>query len=288
MKINELIKLTRISQPIGIFYLFIPCLLGIAINQKKFDYLEQLQLIKFFVYFLIGSIVMRSAGCIINDLLDKKFDKKVKRTKNRPLASKKITNFQAIIFLVLLLSIGFAILLRFNFTTILSGLIALALVITYPIMKRIFILPQLYLGFTFNFGVIMASLAVSNDISLNVCLVYLFGILWTMIYDTIYGFQDIEDDMKIGVKSTSILITKTFINPKVFLYFINIVLLLLMMLIGVINGFKLMYFIFCAFSFLFMYIDLIKCSLKKPKQCLGFFKRNISFGLIFLIAIMLG
>lgn len=288
MKISELIKLTRITQPIGIFYLFIPCALGIAINQKKFDYLELNLLVQYVLYFLIGSIVMRSAGCVINDLIDQKFDRKVKRTKHRPLAARKINNSQAIIFLLFLLAIGLLILLRFNYITILSGLFAIGLVISYPLMKRFFILPQLHLGFTFNFGVIMASLAVSNEISVSALLIYILCIVWTLIYDTIYGFQDIEDDLKIGVKSSSIVINKIFRKPKLFLYYLEIVLFLLMLVIGIVNNFDLIYFIFCSLAFLFIYFELYKCSLKKPKQCLKFFKRNVIFGLIFLIAIIFG
>ena len=147
---------------------------------------------------------MRSAGCVINDLFDKKFDEKILRTKNRPLASGKVSRFEALILLGLLLILGFVILLQFNFKTILSGFFALALVATYPLMKRVTHYPQIFLGLTFNFGILMSGLVFLEKITLDFIILYIAGIIWTVIYDTIYAYRDIEDDLKIGVKSTAI------------------------------------------------------------------------------------
>ena len=143
MKVFDFVRLMRLNQPTGIWLLFIPCLLGIALNIKIYQIKIDLSLLKIIVYFFIGSVLMRSAGCIINDLFDKNFDRKVLRTKNRPLANNRISSFQALILLSLLLFLSLCILLQFNFLTILSGFISVILIFTYPLMKRFFKLPQL-------------------------------------------------------------------------------------------------------------------------------------------------
>ena len=288
MKIFDFARLIRLNQPTGIWLLFIPCLLGIAlclkIYQLDFDY----SIVKIISYFFLGSILMRSAGCIINDLLDIKFDKKVLRTKNRPLASNKISKTQAIILLMILLSLGFLILIQFNFSTILSGIFALFLIFTYPLMKRFFNLPQFYLGITFNFGILMTNLAIIEKIHPSIFLLYFACILWTLIYDTIYGFQDIEDDLRIGVKSSAITINKFFKNPKLVLYILNIVIIFSLILIGIIHNFKNVFFAIILISAIFSFNKIFNCDLKNPKDCLRFFKQNVFFGYIILTAIISG
>lgn len=288
MKIFDFARLIRLNQPTGIWLLFIPCLLGIAlclkIYQLDFDY----SIVKIIGYFFLGSILMRSAGCIINDLLDIKFDKKVLRTKNRPLASNKISKTQAIILLISLLCLGFLILIQFNFSTILSGIFSLFLIFTYPLMKRFFNLPQFYLGITFNFGILMTNLAIIEKIHPSIFLLYFACILWTLIYDTIYGFQDIEDDLRIGVKSSAITINKFFKNPKLVLYILNIVIIFSLILIGIIHNFKNIFFAIILISAFFSFSKIFSCDLKNPKNCLRFFKQNVFFGCIILTAIISG
>jgi 4-hydroxybenzoate polyprenyltransferase len=288
MKIFDFVRLIRLNQPTGIWLLFIPCLLGIAlclkIYQLDFDY----SIVKIIGYFFLGSILMRSAGCIINDFLDIKFDKKVLRTKNRPLASNKISKTQAITLLAILLSLGFLILIQFNFSTILSGIFSLFLIFTYPLMKRFFNLPQFYLGITFNFGILMTNLAIIEKIHPSIFLLYFACILWTLIYDTIYGFQDIEDDLRIGVKSSAITINKFFKNPKIILYILNFLIILSLFLIGFIHSFNLIYFTIILFSAIFSFTKISFCDLKNPHNCLSFFKQNVFFGCLILIAIISG
>jgi len=287
MKIFDYLKLIRLNQPTGIWLLFIPCLVGIALACEIAQNNVTFNLAKFILLFFIGSILMRSAGCIINDLFDQDFDQKVLRTKNRPLASKKISRHQAMILLFILLALAFIVLCQFNFATIVSGFLALFLVITYPLMKRFFNVPQLYLGLTFNFGVIMASLALLNHISLVHLILYLALIFWTLIYDTIYAFQDIEDDLRIGVKSSAITINNLFSNPKKILHLLNFLIFFDLLVVGILSKFNYEFFVMILLALSFMTFELNSCNLKNPQQCLKFFKKNIVFGLLILIAIIL-
>jgi 4-hydroxybenzoate polyprenyltransferase len=196
------IELTRLNKPIGFMLLFWPCSWGLA-----YAYTENSN-IHLFSYYLIlfffGSVLMRSAGCIVNDIVDKDFDKKVKRTKKRPIASGKITITRSLIYVVALCLIAFIILLQFNVLTILLGMGSMFLAFAYPFMKRITYWPQLFLGITFNWGIIMAWTAMNNSLSIGIIILYVSAIFWTLGYDTIYGAQDMSDDEIIGLKSTAI------------------------------------------------------------------------------------
>ena len=207
------IELTRLNKPIGFMLLFWPCSWGLAYSFSLTKNVEQL--IYYIVLFFLGSVLMRSAGCIFNDIVDKDFDKKVKRTKQRPIASNKISVKQSLIYVIVLCLLAFIILLQFNFLTIILGLSSMILAFTYPFMKRFTYWPQLFLGITFNWGIIMAWASMNNEISTNVVLLYLSAIFWTLGYDTIYGAQDMSDDEIIGLKSTSIKFKK---DIKIFLF----------------------------------------------------------------------
>ena len=201
-QIKLFIELTRIKSPIGFMLLFWPCLWGLTL---AYDF--NLGVFTYFFYstlFLSGSILMRSAGCIVNDIADKNFDRKVERTKNRPIASGKVSVKLASFYTLFLCAIAFLVLINFNYFTILMALISMPLAFTYPLMKRITYWPQLFLGITFNYGLILAWISILNEISIIPIILYFGAIFWTLGYDTIYGFQDIKDDEIIGVKSTSI------------------------------------------------------------------------------------
>ena len=217
------IGLTRLNKPIGFMLLFWPCSWGLAfaysINQN----------LKLFVYYLIlfflGSVLMRSAGCIFNDIVDKDFDKKVQRTKSRPIASGRISVNRALIYVFILCAIAFLVLIQFNFFTIMLGMSSMLLAFSYPFMKRITYWPQLFLGITFNWGIIMAWTAMNIDLSKEIFILYLSAIFWTLGYDTIYGAQDMSEDEIIGLKSTSIKFKK---NIRMFVsisYLISIALI---------------------------------------------------------------
>lgn len=285
MPLMNYIKLTRLNQPVGILLLFLPCLFGVFLSLKNlpnFFFLESLGIIGLF---LAGSIIMRSAGCIINDLTDQKFDEKVERTKSRPLAAKKISRRSAFILLGFLLFFGLLILVQFNAATILSGFVAMALVITYPFMKRITHYPQIFLGLTFNFGVLMASLALLESINFNTIILYVACIIWTIIYDTIYAYQDIEDDLKIGVKSTAIKFQN---NPKRALTFLNFLLFLLLVFLGWKANFESGFFLAILVADLLLNHKIKNCDFGDSQKCLKVFKANIWVGALILTAIILG
>ncbi len=285
MSLKNYVKLTRINQPIGILLLFLPCLFGISLAIKRLanpnlNYVAGMTLL-----FFIGSILMRSAGCIINDILDKKFDEKIFRTKNRPLAANNLSQKQALNLLAFLLFLSSLVLLQFNFITILSGFFALVLVITYPLMKRFTYYPQIFLGLTFNFGILMASFAILENIDLDFLILYFSAIIWTVIYDTIYAFQDIEDDLRIGVKSTAIKFSK---NPKKILILLNLLMFLSLFYLGVINNFHSGFFLLILLACLFLLKKIVKCDFTNSKKCLAAFKANFLVGILILTALILG
>ena len=201
-KIKIFIELTRLNKPIGFMLLFWPCLWGLAL---AFLQTGELRLfINYVILFFLGSVLMRSAGCIFNDIADKDFDKKVDRTKNRPIPSGRISTQESFVYIILLCLIAFIILIQFNFLTIILGLLSIPLAFSYPYMKRLTYWPQLFLGLAFNWGILLGWTALKGEISLEPILLYIAAIFWTLGYDTIYGFQDIYDDEIIGIKSTSI------------------------------------------------------------------------------------
>tara|TARA_B110001450_G_C17588687_1_gene468032 strand:- start:326 stop:1180 length:855 start_codon:yes stop_codon:yes gene_type:complete len=196
------IELTRLDKPIGYMLLFWPCSFGLA---YAYTLDKNLNIFIFYlVLFFLGSVLMRSAGCIFNDIVDKDFDKKVKRTKLRPITSGKITIKRSLLYVLILCILSFLILIQFNLKTIILGCSSMILAFAYPYMKRITYWPQLFLGLTFNWGMIMAHTAILDQISLNIIILYIAAIFWTLGYDTIYGTQDVADDEIIGIKSTAI------------------------------------------------------------------------------------
>jgi len=199
-KINNYLELIRLNKPIGFMLLLWPCWFSLAYLEFSEQYL-----LNYYIIFIIGSVIMRSAGCIINDLIDQDIDSKIDRTATRPLASKKITNFNAFIFLTILLTIGLLILLQFKLESILMGLLCTPLIVLYPLMKRITFWPQLFLGIIFNWGIIICSVEFFGTITKEYFILYLACVLWTIGYDTIYAYQDLKDDKKNSIKSTAVL-----------------------------------------------------------------------------------
>ncbi|MDC3174609.1 4-hydroxybenzoate octaprenyltransferase [Candidatus Pelagibacter sp.] len=278
------IELTRLKKPIGYMLLFWPCIWGLTI---VYDFNSSLS--KYFFYaclFLGGSILMRSAGCIVNDIVDKNFDKKVERTKDRPIASGKVSVKLASFYTLALCSLAFLILINFNNLTILMALASMPLAFTYPLMKRVTYWPQLFLGITFNYGLILAWISITNQISIIPIIFYLGAIFWTLGYDTIYGFQDIKDDEIIGVKSTSIKFKK---NPKKFLLICYLTFLISLILIGLLEDFKIYYFMFLIFPILQLLSFQIKnLDFKNTTDCLNKFKSNNFLGLLIFMNILIG
>jgi len=283
-QIKLFIELVRLKKPIGFMLLFWPCVWGLTLaynfNGEKVTY---------FLYaglFLVGAIIMRSAGCIVNDIADRKFDIKVSRTKDRPIASGKISTNRGYVYSIILCLIAFIVLIQFNYLTIFLAFISMPLAFTYPLMKRYTYWPQLFLGITFNYGIILGWTSISNDLSITAFILYIGAIFWTLAYDTIYGFQDLNDDEIIGLKSTSI---KFKSNPNLFLSFCYFVFLICLVIVGLKMNFDKIYYIFIIFVIIHLfYYQLYRLNIKNIESCLQIFKSNNILGLLVLIAIYLG
>jgi len=282
--LNLLIELTRIKKPIGFMLLFWPCAWGLTI---AYDFTKDLnQYFFFLILFFLGSILMRSAGCIVNDISDKEFDKKVFRTKKRPIASGKISIKLALIYSAILCFLALFVLLNFNTLTIVVALGSMPLAFSYPLMKRYTYWPQLFLGITFNYGLILGWLCIKNQLDIIPIILYLGAIFWTLGYDTIYGYQDIKDDEIIGLKSTSIKFKK---NPHKFLVICYSMFIISILITGILMKFNYLFFIFLTIPFIHLIIYQIKeLQIYSPERCLKIFKSNNTFGFIIFINILIG
>ena len=283
-QLNLFVELTRLKKPIGFMLLFWPCAWGLTL---VYDFNSSLSNYFFFIsLFFAGSVLMRSAGCIVNDIVDKNFDKKVERTKNRPVASGKVSVKLALIYSIVLCGLAFLVLINFNKFTIYMALFSMPLAFTYPLMKRITYWPQLFLGITFNYGLVLAWISVSNEISLTPIIFYAGAIFWTLGYDTIYGFQDIKDDEIIGVKSTSIKFKN---DPKKFLMFCYLIFISSLILVGIIMNFKIFYFLFLIVPLILLIKNqIIDLKITDTLNCLKKFKSNNLLGFLILINILIG
>ena len=283
-QLNLFIELVRLKKPIGFMLLFWPCAWGLTL---VYDFNNNLNVYLFYlILFFLGSVLMRSAGCIVNDILDKEFDKKVSRTKDRPLASNKISIGVAIIYVLILCFLALIVLLNFNIFTIALALGSMPLAFTYPLMKRFTYWPQLFLGITFNYGLILGWTAISGELNIIPIIFYFGAIFWTLGYDTIYGYQDIKDDEIIGLKSTSI---KFKDKSKIFLFICYSVLILTLILGGYLMNFSSLYFLFLTIPIIHLFYYQIRLfNSKSSTICLKLFKSNNLFGLIILLNILLG
>ena len=283
-KLNLFIELARLKKPIGFMLLFWPCAWGLTL---AYDFSNNLNDYFFYlILFFLGSILMRSAGCIVNDIYDKEFDKKVERTKNRPIASNKISIKLAIFYTVILCSLAFLVLINFNNLTIILALGSMPLAFTYPLMKRFTYWPQLFLGITFNYGLVLGWTATQNEISVVPVIFYLGAIFWTLGYDTIYGFQDIKDDEIIGVKSTSIKFKK---NPKLFLLLCYLLFISSLIIVGFIMNFNYLFYIILLASMIhLLFFQVYRLNFRNPKDCLRIFKSNNLLGFLILINLFIG
>ncbi len=276
-KCKNLLILGRYNNPAGALLLMWPCFWGVLSFKNELGYI-----ITTLSLFLIGSFVMRGAGCCINDLFDKHFDKYVHRTKDRPLASGKINNYEAALFIFFQLIIGLFVVIQFDWSVILFSFLIIPLVIIYPLLKRITYFPQFFLGLAFNWGVIVGHLTQNTQFEFKILYLYFAGVFLTTAYDTIYGFQDISDDKKLGLKSFSILIEK----KKSFLlvlYFLSFALFFIFFLINYQN--QIFVFVF-SFAIFIVYLQQFY-SLKQGVSEMKVFKSNSVFGGIISLMIYL-
>lgn len=276
--------LMRLDRPIGWWLLLLPGLWGIMLGANGAAGL-MLNDIRLMIYFLIGAVLMRGAGCIINDLWDRDLDKKVERTKNRPLANGQINMAQAGIFLFALLFISFIILLQTSAVTIMLGFLSLLFIGTYPLMKRITWWPQAFLGITFNFGALMGYGAATHHLGWEAVLLYIAAFFWTLGYDTIYAHQDKDDDALVGIKSTARLFGE---NSKKWIglfYTLTIVFLGLALWMA---NFGVLSFMLLVIPALYLIRQVTIWDMDDPQDSLDSFKSNRNFGLFVLIAIAAG
>ena len=283
-QLNLFIELIRLKKPIGFMLLFWPCSWGLTL---AYDFSSNLG--NYFFYltlFFLGSILMRSAGCIVNDILDKEFDKKVFRTKNRPIASGKVSIKLGLSYTIFLCLIALLVLLNFNTFTIILALGSMPLAFSYPLMKRFTYWPQLFLGITFNYGLILGWVCITNQIEIVPIILYIGAIFWTLGFDTIYGYQDIKDDEIIGLKSTSIKFKK---NPKLFLIICYLIFILSFISIGYFMMLNTLFYIFILIPILHLFFyQIYNFDPKNSQISLKIFKSNNLFGLIVLFNILIG
>ncbi|WP_440656089.1 4-hydroxybenzoate octaprenyltransferase [Candidatus Pelagibacter sp. HIMB1509] len=276
------IDLTRLQKPIGFMLLFWPCAWGLTL---AYDF--SLNLNNYFFYlilFFLGSVLMRSAGCIVNDILDKEFDAKVFRTKNRPIASGKVSIWLGIFYATVLCFLALLVLINFNLFTVILAMTSMPLAFTYPLMKRYTYWPQLFLGITFNYGLILGWTAITDELNFVIILFYLGAIFWTLGYDTIYGFQDIKDDEIIGLKSTSI---KFKGNAKKFIFSCYSFLIIFFLMGGYYMKFNYIYFVLMLITFFYLFFYQLKTiNLRDSTSCLNAFKNNNLLGLIIFFNIL--
>ena len=282
--LNLFIELTRLNKPIGFMLLFWPCAWGLTIG---YDFSKSINTYIYYLFlFFLGSIFMRSAGCIINDIADKELDKKIERTKNRPIASNKISTKLGLIYSFFLCFLAFLVLINFNWFTIIMALGSIPLAFAYPLMKRYTYWPQLFLGITFNYGLILGWVSIKNSLDIAPIVFYTGAIFWTLGYDTIYGFQDIKDDEIIGIKSTSIKFKK---NPITFLTICYSIFIFFTLMAGILMKLNNLFFIISILPFLHLLAYQVKnIKINDTSNCLKLFKSNNFFGLLILLTILIG
>ena len=283
-QLNLFVELTRLRKPIGYMLLFWPCAWGLTLI---YDFSNNLQIyFNYLLLFFLCSVFMRSPGCIVNDILDRKFDQRVDRTQDRPIASGKITIKIGLLYVLILCSLAFLILINFNYFTIIIALASMPLAFTYPLMKRFTYWPQLFLGITFNYGLILGWTCISEQISLTPLIFYVGAIFWTLGYDTVYGFQDIKDDEIIGVKSTSIKFKGT---AKIFLILCYLFLISSLAIGGLIMNFNMIYFLFLLVPMVHLFFYQINTfNSQDPSSCLKVFRSNNYLGVIIFFNILIG
>ncbi len=283
-QLNLFTELTRLKKPIGYMLLFWPCAWGLTLG---FDFSKEITTyILYLTLFLLGAILMRSAGCIVNDIIDRNFDKKVFRTKNRPIASGKVSVKLGIIYSFSLCLLAFFVLINFNDLTIILALGSMPLAFTYPLMKRYTYWPQLFLGITFNYGLILGWTSINNEINLIPIIFYIGAIFWTLGYDTIYGFQDIKDDEIIGLKSTSIKFKK---NPHIFLCISYTIFFTCLLITGYLMELNKIFFLSMMIVFFqIFFIQIKKLSFKDPQNCYNIFKSNNYLGFLIALSLIFG
>lgn len=272
------IELMRIDKPIGSLLLLWPTLWALWIAAEGIPDLSVL------IVFILGVFLMRSAGCVINDFADRKIDGLVERTKNRPLPSKRATSKEAVMLFLVLSLISFILVLTQNTLTIKLSVIGAILAFSYPFMKRVTQLPQLFLGLAFGWSIPMAYAAQANALPTVVWLVFAINILWTIAYDTFYAMVDRNDDLKIGVKSTAILFGK---YDKIIIGTLQLGCLILLVTLGLFEGFNGYFYTGIVLVGILFIKQQIAIKDRDRKACFKAFLDNNYVGFVIFIALFL-
>ena len=268
----------RLNKPIGIYLLMWPMLWAFLISSEGSPSLIYLFL------FLIGVILTRSAGCVINDYFDRDLDAQVERTKDRMLVSGQVTTYEAIILFVGLIALSILLLMLIGLDILVYALAAFCLLVIYPISKRYIKIPQLVLGIAFGSSIPMVYIVETGETSLSCLLIYLATISWAIAYDTYYAIADKKDDIKIGNKSSAILFGE---KDTIYPFYFHILTLVILMIVGVINNLGLIFYFSLALALLVSTYQKILVSNRLPYQCISAFENNNIFGLIVFFGLLL-
>lgn len=277
------LRLIRADRPIGTWLLLLPCLWSLALASKYAGIVTPS--ISLIALFAIGSFVMRGAGCVINDLWDRDIDGKIARTAERPIASGEVSVRQALIFLALLLLAGLMVLIQFNATAITLGFASVGLVVAYPLMKRFTYWPQAFLGITFNWGALLAWAAVTGSVDAPAIALYIAGVFWTLGYDTVYGHQDKEDDIVVGVKSSSIKLGR---NTGPFVAAVYTFVVIFLLIAGNLTNLDWFYYLMVGVVAVQFVWQIATLNIDDPANCLARFKSNRDVGLVIFLGILMG
>ncbi|MGE4351313.1 MAG: 4-hydroxybenzoate octaprenyltransferase [Bdellovibrionales bacterium] len=272
------LRLMRLDRPIGTWLLLWPCLWSLALASGGMPNLWHALL------FAVGALIMRGAGCVVNDLCDRNLDGAVERTATRPLASRQLTPLLAVMFLLFLLLLGLLVLLNFNSFTVWLGIASLPIVFIYPLVKRFFFAPQLVLGLAFNWGALMGWAATKGSLDWPALLLYVGGIFWTLGYDTIYAHQDKKDDYLIGIHSLALYLKD---KSRGFIAGFYTLFLALTALAATVNGAGMLFYLIFAGALAHAVWQLASWNMDDPANCLVRFKSNHTLGLIVFAAILL-
>ena len=279
-KKNKFVRLARIDKPVGIYLSLFPALWAVAFASKN------LYSLLFYSFIMtLGSITARASGCIINDILDRNIDKMVTRTMSRPIASGEVTVRQALYALLIYGLISIAILLTLTKLAILCGLIAIPLILIYPLLKRFTYYPQILLGFVFNIGALIGWFAVDPNFSYSAITLYISCIFWTIGFDTIYGHQDRVDDISNQNKSLSIKMGGETSN---FVWALYKLMLVFLAITGLSINMNIMFYIVSSIAAYYLYWQAAAVDINNPDDCAEKFKSNVHIGLIMWFAILIG
>ncbi len=270
-------RLARLDRPIGTWLLLFPCLFGAGLASKGLPDIGLL------ILFVLGAVTMRGAGCTINDIVDRDFDKQVSRTASRPLPAGTISVTGAIVFLSCQLIIGFLVLIQFNLITIYIGMASIPIIIAYPFTKRITYWPQFFLGLAFNWGALLGWTSVNSELGWPAIFLYMGGIAWTIGYDTIYGHQDRQADKIIGLKSSSLRLGS---NTKPWLFSFFLAATILFGVAGWLAALSWVFYLGLAIGLLHFIWQVLTLDINSPLSCQTRFKSNRDYGVILFLAIV--